>query len=179
MEDFLELEEFLELEDGEQLGDLDSSVEVIMEDFIELEEWLESEQKLDDERNTMRKDLETSSKAKIDRYRPNEIDQQHPLDIVRHPPEYIDRHTCLDELPGGYTVDLEPMEDTMHKSETPYLTAPEHLRPICAEETAGICKIMKRVHDPVKIVVPYTVFEAESPIPPDRACSSFSDGDEV
>ncbi|KAF3601356.1 hypothetical protein F2Q69_00035560 [Brassica cretica] len=47
IEDFLELEEFLELDDGEQLGDLDSSREVIMEDFLELEEWLDSEKKLE------------------------------------------------------------------------------------------------------------------------------------
>ncbi|KAJ4876063.1 Uncharacterized protein Rs2_41081 [Raphanus sativus] len=178
MEDFLELEEFLELEGGKQLGDLDSSVEVTMRDFIELEEWLESEQKLDDERNTMRKNLETSSKARIDRYRPDEIDRQPPDSIDRNPPECIDRHQWLDELPG-YTVELEPIEVRMHESETSYLAVPEHLRPICAEEAAGICKRMKRIHDPVKIVVPYAVVEAGSPIPPDRACSSFSEGDEV
>ncbi|KAJ4885602.1 Uncharacterized protein Rs2_35695 [Raphanus sativus] len=168
MEDFLELEEFLELEGGKQLGDLDSSVEVTMEDFIELEEWLESKQKLYDERNTMRKDLETSSKARIDRYQHDEIDRYPPFIIDLHPPEYIDRHTCLDELPGGCTVKLEPIEERMHKSETSYLAVPEHLRPICAEEAAGICKRVKRIHDPVKIVVPCTVVEAESHIPPDR-----------
>ena len=65
MEDFLEIEEFLELEDGETLEYFDSDREVTMEDFLELEEWLDSEQKLDDERNNMRKDLETLSKARI------------------------------------------------------------------------------------------------------------------
>ncbi|WZZ78281.1 hypothetical protein YC2023_098853 [Brassica napus] len=74
IEDFLELEEFLELEDGENLGDLDSSREVIMEDFLELEECLDSEQKLNDERNAKRKDLETSSKTSIDRQQRDEID---------------------------------------------------------------------------------------------------------
>ncbi|KAF3563338.1 hypothetical protein DY000_02014929 [Brassica cretica] len=74
MEDFLELEEFLELEDGEKLGDLVSSREVTMEDFLELEEWLDSEQKLDVERNTTGKDLETSSRATINRHKPDEID---------------------------------------------------------------------------------------------------------
>ncbi|KAF3518099.1 hypothetical protein DY000_02058910 [Brassica cretica] len=73
MEDFLELEEFLELEDGEQLGDLDSSREVTMEDFLELGERLDKEQRLDDERNTTRKDLETSSKPSIGRHQPDEI----------------------------------------------------------------------------------------------------------
>ena len=67
IEDFVELEEFLELDDGEQLGDLDSSREVIMEDFLELEEWLDSEKKLGDERNAKRKDLETSLKTSIER----------------------------------------------------------------------------------------------------------------
>ncbi|KAJ4875982.1 Uncharacterized protein Rs2_41000 [Raphanus sativus] len=116
MEDFLELEKFLELECGEQLGNLDSSIEVTMEDFIELEEWLESDQKLHDERNAMGKDMETS----------------------------------------------------IHKSETSYLAVPEHLRPICGEEAVGICKRVKRIHDPVKIMVPCTVVKAESPIPPER-----------
>ncbi|KAJ4917235.1 Uncharacterized protein Rs2_02785 [Raphanus sativus] len=149
-----------------------------MEDFIELEEWLELDQKHHDERNTMRKDMETSSKASIDWYQPDEIDCYPPFIINLHPPECIDQHTCLDEL-TGCTVKLEPIEERMHKSETSYLAAPEHLRPICAEEAAGIWKRVKRIHDPVKIVVPCTVVEAESPIPPDRACSSFSDGDEV
>ncbi|KAJ4889386.1 Uncharacterized protein Rs2_29134 [Raphanus sativus] len=159
MEDFLELEEFLELEGGEQLGDLDSSIEFTMEDFIDLEEWLESDQKLHDERNTIRKDMETSSKASIDRYPPDEID--------RHTPEYIDRHTCLDELPGC-TVKLEPIEEIMHKSETSYLAVSEHLRPIFPEEAVGIFKRENMIHDHVKIVVLCMVFEAESPIPPDK-----------
>ncbi|KAH0853110.1 hypothetical protein HID58_093452, partial [Brassica napus] len=40
--------------------------------------------------------------------------------------------------------------------------------PICAEEAAGIRKRVKRIHDPVKIVVPFAVVEVEFPIPPDR-----------
>ncbi|KAH0922641.1 hypothetical protein HID58_022659 [Brassica napus] len=100
MEDFLEIEEFLELEDGETLEYFDSDREVTMEDFLELEEWLDSEQKLDDERNNMRKDLET-------------------------------------------------------------------LPPIHIEEAAGIRKRVKRIHDPVKIVVSCAVFEVKFPMPPD------------
>ncbi|KAJ4901996.1 Uncharacterized protein Rs2_15947 [Raphanus sativus] len=131
------MEDFLELEGGEQLGDLDSSIEVTMKDFIELEEWLESDHKLDDERNTMRKDMETSAKASINRYQPDEINCYPPFIIDRYPSECIDRHTCLDEIPRC-TVKLEPIEEAMQKSETSYLAVPEHLRPICAEEAAGI-----------------------------------------
>ncbi|KAF2576431.1 hypothetical protein F2Q70_00003908 [Brassica cretica] len=73
MEYFLELEEFLELENGENLEYWDTDKEITMEDFLDLEEWFDPEQKLDDERNTMRKDLETSSKASIDRHQHDEI----------------------------------------------------------------------------------------------------------
>ncbi|KAH0917599.1 hypothetical protein HID58_025259, partial [Brassica napus] len=52
---------------------------------------------------------------------------------------------------------------------TSHFDVPEHLRPpICAEEAVGICKRVKRIHDPVKIMVPCAVFEVESPIPPDK-----------
>ncbi|KAF2600245.1 hypothetical protein F2Q68_00008277 [Brassica cretica] len=58
----------------------------------------------------------------------------------------------------------------MHKSETLYLAVHEHQRPpIYAEEAAGIRKRVKRIHDPVKIVVPCAVVEVEFPIPPDRS----------
>ena len=135
MEDFLELEEFLELEDGEKLEDLDSSREVTIKDLLELEEWLEdmdqnSKKKLDDDQHTSRGDLETSPKASIDR---------HPL---------------LDELPG-YIVELEQIEERMHKSEASHNADSKHLRPlICAEKAVGLHKRVKRIHDPVKIVVP-------------------------
>ncbi|KAH0936332.1 hypothetical protein HID58_013449, partial [Brassica napus] len=50
-----------------------------------------------------------------------------------------------------------------------HLAVPENLRPpLCEEEAVRICKRVKRIHDPVKFVVPYEVFEAESPIPPDK-----------
>ncbi|KAH0939168.1 hypothetical protein HID58_006629, partial [Brassica napus] len=45
---------------------------------------------------------------------------------------------------------------------------PKQKPPICAEEGVGICKRVKRIHDPVKIMVPCAVFEVESPIPPDK-----------
>ncbi|KAF3537949.1 hypothetical protein F2Q69_00021799 [Brassica cretica] len=37
------------------------------------------------------------------------------------------------------------------------------------EEADGFHKRVKRIHDPVKFVVPCAVFEVESPIPPDRS----------
>ncbi|KAH0892907.1 hypothetical protein HID58_055336, partial [Brassica napus] len=54
---------------------------------------------------------------------------------------------------------------------------PKHQRPpIWIEEAAGFHKRVKRIHDPVKIVVPCDVFEAKSPIPPDKSIqlSSYS-----
>uniref|UniRef100_A0A0D3BUY9 Uncharacterized protein n=1 Tax=Brassica oleracea var. oleracea TaxID=109376 RepID=A0A0D3BUY9_BRAOL len=73
----------------------------------------------------------------------------------------------------------------MHKSEASHLAVHEHQRPhICAEEASGICKRVKRIHDPVKIVVPCA--EVEFPIPPDiskriqirgrRVCTMIDDG---
>ncbi|WZY77979.1 hypothetical protein YC2023_024363 [Brassica napus] len=197
MEDFLELEEFLELEDGQQLGDLDSSEEVTMEDFLELEEWLEDldqnpKQKFDDQ-HTSGRDPKISPKAddidrhqhdEIDRYTPCIIDQHPPYAIdresphimnlhtpdciARYSPDCIDRHPCLDEL-SGYPIEPGPIEEIMHMSKTSHIDIPKNLRPpICAEEAVGICKRVKRIHDPVKIMVPCAVFEVESPIPPDK-----------
>ena len=107
MEDFLELEDLLELEDGETLEYLDSDSEVTMEDFLELEEWLDSEQKLDEERNTTRKDPETSSKASIDRHQHDEIDRHPPYIIDQHPTYIIDRHPPdnIDLYPPTASID--------------------------------------------------------------------------
>ncbi|KAG5378180.1 hypothetical protein IGI04_026022 [Brassica rapa subsp. trilocularis] len=56
-----------------------------------------------------------------------------------------------------------------HTSGASHLAVPENLRPpLCKEEAVGICKRVKRIHDPVKIMVPCAVFEVESPIPPDK-----------
>ncbi|KAF3568452.1 hypothetical protein DY000_02015892 [Brassica cretica] len=58
----------------------------------------------------------------------------------------------------------------MHESEASHNSDSKHLRPlICAEEAAGLHKRVKRIHDPVKIVVPCAVVEVEFPIPPDRS----------
>ncbi|KAF3580231.1 hypothetical protein DY000_02030660 [Brassica cretica] len=188
MEDSLELEEFLELKDGEKLEDLDSSREVTMEDFLELEEWLEDmdqnlKKKLDDDQHNSREDLETS-KASIDRHKPDEIDRQpphiidlHPPDIDRHRQPIIDRHhppnidrcPLLDVLPC-YIIEMEPIEERMYMSKASHLAVPKHqIPPIWTEEVVGFHKRVKRIHDPVKTVVPCAVFEAESPIPHDRS----------
>ncbi|KAF2568537.1 hypothetical protein F2Q68_00025240 [Brassica cretica] len=174
MEDFLDLEEFLELE---------------LEELLELEEWLEdmdqiSKKKLDDDQNTSRRDLETSPKASIGRHQPDEIDrhppciiEQHPPSIIvrhlpdsidLHPPQSIDRHPLLDEL-HIFIVETEPIEERMHESEASHNADTKYLGPlICVEESAGLHKRVKRIHDPVKIVVPCAVVEVEFPIPPDR-----------
>ncbi|KAF3570112.1 hypothetical protein F2Q69_00058927 [Brassica cretica] len=97
-----------------------------------------SKKKHDDDHHTLRGDLETSTKARIDRHQPDEIDRQPPHIIDQRPP-------CL--------------APAVHK----------HQRlPICAEGAVGFHKRVKRIHDPVKIVVPCAVFEVEFPIPPDK-----------
>ena len=64
-------------------------------------------------------------------------------------------------------------------SKASYLAVPKHHRtPIWTEEAAGFHKRVKRIHDPLKVVVPCAVFEAESPIPPDRNMQ-FSSYNEV
>ena len=53
-------------------------------------------------------------------------------------------------------------------SKASHLAVPKHQKPpIWTEEAAGFHKRVKRIHDPMKTVVPCAVFEAESPIPPD------------
>lgn len=96
-----------------------------------------------------------------------ELEEWHrqKLDDDRHPPECINRHPCLDEL-LGYTVEIEPIEERMHKSATSHFSVPKHQR-LC--EAVGIHKRVNQIHDPVKFVVPCFVFEAESPIPPERS----------
>ncbi|WZY86756.1 hypothetical protein YC2023_033140 [Brassica napus] len=155
---------------------------VTLKDFLELEEWLR--QKLDDQ-PASGKGLENSLKADdIDRHKPYEIDRHPPYDIdlqspsnidqhtpdciARYPPDCIDRHPCLDEL-SGYMIEPELVGRKEHTSGASHLAVPENLRPpLCEEEAVRICKRVKRIHDPVKFVVPYEVFEAESPIPPDK-----------
>uniref|UniRef100_A0A0D3BTE4 Uncharacterized protein n=1 Tax=Brassica oleracea var. oleracea TaxID=109376 RepID=A0A0D3BTE4_BRAOL len=65
---------------------------------------------------------------------------------------------------------MEPIEERMYMSKASHLDVPKHQRtPIWTEEAAGFHKRVKRIHDHVKIMVPYAVFEAESPIPQDRS----------
>ena len=153
MEDFSELEDCLKELDGAQHEDLDHNLV----------------KKLDDDQHTSGKDLETSPKEGIDRHRPPDIDRQRLTDTDRHHPPDIDRCPFMDE-PPRCLVELEHVEDTMYKSEVSHLSVCEHLRPnISAEEAARFHKRVKRIHDPVKIVIPCAVVEAESPIPPDRS----------
>ncbi|KAF2537879.1 hypothetical protein F2Q70_00004532 [Brassica cretica] len=66
----------------------------------------------------------------------------------------------------------------MYMSKASHHAVHEHQRPpICAEEDDGFHKRVKRIHDPVKIVVPCVVFEVEFPIPPDKGAhlSSYVD----
>ncbi|KAF3493822.1 hypothetical protein DY000_02053523 [Brassica cretica] len=132
--------------------------EITMEDSLELEEWLEdmdqnSKKKLDDDQHTSRRNLETS-KASIGRHQPDDINRQpphiidlHPPDIDRHRQPLIDRHhppnidRCpLLDIPPCCIIEMEPIEERMYMSKASHL-----------------------------IVVPCAVFEAESPIPPDRS----------
>ncbi|XP_048604494.1 uncharacterized protein LOC106440165 isoform X1 [Brassica napus] len=151
-----------------------------MEDSLELEEWLKdmdqnSKKKLDDDQHTSRGDMETS-KASIGRPHPDEIDRQPPhIDrhrqplIDRHHPPNIDRCPLLD-APPGCIIEMEPIEESMYMSKASHIAVPKHQRPpIWTEEAVGFHKRVKRIHDPVKIVVPCAVFETESPIPPDRS----------
>ncbi|KAF2595328.1 hypothetical protein F2Q70_00043267 [Brassica cretica] len=155
---------------------LDVDKEITVEDFLELEDEEQPENlgqdleiKLYDNQHTSGKDLETSSKASINSH-PPDIVNRYPPDIVdRHPPNCIDRHPSLDEL-LGHLVELEHVEERMHKCEVSHHAVHEHLRPpICAEEAAGFHKRVKRIHDSVKFVVSCVVFEVEFPIPPDRS----------
>uniref|UniRef100_A0A0D3CH73 Uncharacterized protein n=1 Tax=Brassica oleracea var. oleracea TaxID=109376 RepID=A0A0D3CH73_BRAOL len=140
------------------------------------------DKKLDDDPHTSRGDLETS-KASIGRHQLDEIDRQppyiidlHPPDIDRHHQPIIDRHhppidrcPLLDVLPCCI-IEMEPIEERMYMSEASHLAVPKHQRPpFWTEEAVGFHKRVKRIHDPMKIVVPCAVFEAESPIPPDRS----------
>lgn len=69
------------------------------------------------------------------------------------------------------------LEKKEHTSGASHLDVPENLRPpLCEEEAVGICKGVKRIHDPVKFVVPYEMFEAESPIPSDKSMELSSYG---
>ncbi|KAF2605457.1 hypothetical protein F2Q70_00026146 [Brassica cretica] len=138
--------------------------EITMGDLLELKDEAQPEnldhnleKKLDDYQHASEKDLETSQEASIDRYPPDCIDQHPPESIELHPPESIDRHPLLDEL-HGFIVEMEPIEETVHESEASRNDNYKHLRPLtCAEEAAGLHKRVKRVHDPVKIVVPCAV----------------------
>ncbi|KAF3497373.1 hypothetical protein DY000_02052913 [Brassica cretica] len=68
-----------------------------------------------------------------------------------------------------YIVELEQVDERMYMSKASPPAVHKHQRlPICAEGAVGFHKRVKRIHDPMKIVVPCAVFEVEFPIPPDK-----------
>ncbi|KAF3599820.1 hypothetical protein F2Q69_00036391 [Brassica cretica] len=177
-------------------------IKITMEDFLELEDEAQSEnldhnleKKLDDYQHTSEKDLETS-KASIGRHQPDEIYRQpphiidlHPPDIDRHRQPLIDRHHTLNidrcpwlDVPPCCIIEMEPIEERTYMSKASHLVVPKHQRPhIWTEEATEFHKRVKRIHDPVKIVVPCAVVEVESPIPPDRSMqlSPYIGGDVI
>ncbi|KAH0859029.1 hypothetical protein HID58_087290, partial [Brassica napus] len=163
------MEDFLELEDGEQLEYMDTDKEITMEGFLELEEWLDSEQKLDDERKPREKIWRLCQRLSSTDTNPMRSTNTHRISSIDLHPPNIERHPLLDE-PHDCIVEMEPIEERMHKSEASHLVVHEHQRPpICAEEAVGVHKRVKRIHDHVKIVVPCAVFDVEFPIHPDKS----------
>ncbi|CDY20869.1 BnaC05g26230D [Brassica napus] len=156
-----------------------------MEDFLKLEEWLEdmdqnSKKKLDDNQHTLRGDLETLPKDIIDRHRPDEIDRHLPYIIDLRPPYIIDRHepdsvdythptSSIDmhQITSIYVHQIASIDTHCWKNCIAARLSWNQLRK--EKEADGFHKIVKRIHDLVKIVVPCAVFEAESPIPPDKS----------
>ncbi|WZZ88408.1 hypothetical protein YC2023_116987 [Brassica napus] len=66
-------------------------------------------------------------------------------------------------------VEEELIEERTYMSKASHLAVPKHQRPpIWTEEAVEFHKRVKRIHDPVKIVVPCAVSEVEFPIPPDK-----------
>ncbi|KAH0862603.1 hypothetical protein HID58_079814 [Brassica napus] len=61
------------------------------------------------------------------------------------------------------------MEDFLELEEFLELEDGEKLEDLDSKEADGFYKRVKRINDPVKIVVPCAVFKAESPIPPNRS----------
>ncbi|KAF3587714.1 hypothetical protein F2Q69_00029614 [Brassica cretica] len=149
-----------------------------MEDFLKLEEWLEdmdqnSKKKLDDDQHTLRGDLETLPKDSTDRHRPDEIDRHLPYIINLRPPYIIDRHEpdSVDYTHPTSSIDMHQITSIyVHQ----IVSIDTHCWTNCIAARLSWNQLrkestMKRIHDLVKIVVPCAVFEAESPIPPDKS----------
>uniref|UniRef100_M4DGJ1 Uncharacterized protein n=1 Tax=Brassica campestris TaxID=3711 RepID=M4DGJ1_BRACM len=169
------------------LTELDIDKEITIEDFLELDDFLKvldealprdlgqnSEKKLDDDKLTSGKDLETSPKASIDRHRPLVTDRHRPPGIDRHRPPGIERHRQLvtdrhrppsidRHRPPGIDRHRQLVTDRHHPPDidrSPLLNE-------SPEEAIGFHKRLKRIHDHVKSLVLCLISEAESPIPPD------------
>ncbi|KAH0862679.1 hypothetical protein HID58_079890, partial [Brassica napus] len=134
-----------------------------MEDFRELEEFLKLEdgERLEDwdinKEITMEDFLELENFLKVlDEAQLEDWDINKEISME----DFLELEDFLKVLDEAQTEDLE----------SSHLAIPEHLRPpICAEEVVGFHKRVKRMHEPVKIVVACAVFEVEFPIPPDRS----------
>ncbi|KAF3538855.1 hypothetical protein F2Q69_00025071 [Brassica cretica] len=113
--------------------------------------------------------LRSIDKNPIINLHPPDIDRHRQPIIDRYHPPNIDRCPLLDDS-LGCIVEIEPIEERMYMSKASDLAVPKHQRPpFWTEEAVVFHKRVKRIHDPMKIVVPCDVFEVESPILPDRS----------
>ncbi|KAF3576165.1 hypothetical protein DY000_02031209 [Brassica cretica] len=112
-----------------------------MDDFLEMEEWLE--------------DMDQNSKKKLD-------DDQHTSrgDLETSPKASIDRHNLM------RSIDNQQISSIYTQTPSSIDTHPRSS--IDTHQAVGFHKRVKRIHDPVKIVIPCAVVEVEFPIPPDR-----------
>lgn len=63
----------------------------------------------------------------------------------------------------------ELIEEIMYKPKVPYHDVPKYLKPpICAKELVEFYKRVKRIPDHKKFMVPFTIYEVEFPVPPDK-----------
>ncbi|KAH0862687.1 hypothetical protein HID58_079898, partial [Brassica napus] len=177
------LEGFLELEDREKLGDLDSSREVTIEDFLEVKRIndpvkivvpsavVELEELLELEDGEKLEDLDSSREVTMEDFLEPPIWTEEAVGFhkrvkrINDPVKIVVPCAVVESADGlscylTSDVDREITMEVFLELEEP---------PICAEEAAGIRKRVKRIHDPVKIVVPFAVVEVEFPIPPDRS----------
>ncbi|KAH0867609.1 hypothetical protein HID58_074631, partial [Brassica napus] len=67
------------------------------------------------------------------------------------------------------SLELEEFLEVENGEKLDDLDSSRERPPIWTEEAVGFHKRVKRIHDPMKTVVSCAVFEAESPIPPDRS----------
>ncbi|KAF3591552.1 hypothetical protein DY000_02022332 [Brassica cretica] len=97
-------------------------------------------------------------------------DEAQPENLDQNLEKKLDDDQLTSGRDLGTSLKLEPVEEKEYKSEASHLAVTKHLRsPVCAEVAAGFHKRVKRIHDPMKFVVPCAVFEADFPDPPDKS----------